>query len=66
MSLFRIPSAAWNKLASTVEGMRKQAPAARMVGEFAVKHLASEANKKISDITQPGGVQKPSDAEGAQ
>lgn len=66
MSLFNFPVAAWNKLTSTVEGLRKQAPAARMVGEFAVKHLASEANKKISDITQPNGMQRPSNEDSAQ
>jgi len=31
--------------------MKKQAPAARMVGEFTVKHVANEANKNIKKLT---------------
>ncbi|MEY4632788.1 MAG: hypothetical protein RLZ18_160 [Actinomycetota bacterium] len=58
MSLFALPHVVYRKIATTIDGMRKQAPAARMVGEFAVKHLANEANKKIADVTKS---QQPND-----
>jgi hypothetical protein len=48
-----IHRAVWRKVNSTVSDMKKQAPAARMVGEFAVKHVASEANKNIRKVTDP-------------
>ena len=46
-----IHRAVWRKVNSIVSDMKKQAPAARMVGEFAVKHVASEANKNIRKVT---------------
>ena len=45
--------AVWRKINETVNDMKKQAPAARMVGEFAVKHVANEANKNIRKVTDP-------------
>lgn len=59
MSLFALPHAVYRKITTTIDGMRKQAPAARMVGEFAVKHLANEANKKIADVTKPQQQNEP-------
>ena len=38
----------------TVNDMKKQAPAARMVGEFAVRHVANEANKNLKKMTDSG------------
>jgi len=43
--------AVWRKINDTVTDMKKQAPAARMVGEFAVKHAANEANKNLKKMT---------------
>lgn len=34
-------------VSDTVQSLRRQAPGARMIGEFAVKHVANEANKKL-------------------
>ena len=48
-----IHRAVWRKVHSTVSDVRKQAPAARMVGEFAVKQVAKEANKNIRKVTDP-------------
>ena len=53
MSLFELPASLFRKISSTISGVRQQAPAARMVGEFAVKHVANEANKKITEVTKP-------------
>lgn len=46
-----IHRAVWRKVHSTIDDVKKQAPAARMVGEFAVKHVANEANKNIRKVT---------------
>jgi hypothetical protein len=51
--LLSIHRAVWRKINQTVNDMKKQAPAARMVGEFAVKHAANEANKNIRKVTDP-------------
>lgn len=48
--LLSLHRAVWRKINETVTDMKKQAPAARMVGEFAVKHVASEANKNIKKL----------------
>ena len=42
--------AVWRRIHHAVSDVRKQAPAARMVGEFAVKHVANEANKNIRKV----------------
>lgn len=39
--------AVWKSLSDTVQSLRGQAPGARMVGEFAVKHVVNEAQKKM-------------------
>jgi hypothetical protein len=44
---FLTPREALAKVNEFVSSLRKQAPAARMIGEFAVKQAAKEANKKI-------------------
>lgn len=49
--LLSIHRSVWRKINATVSDMKKQAPAARMVGEFAVKHVANEANKNIKKLT---------------
>jgi hypothetical protein len=51
--LLSIHRAVWRKINQTMNDMKKQAPAARMVGEFAVKHVANEANKNIRKVTDP-------------
>jgi hypothetical protein len=37
----------WRTIGSTVDSLRRQAPGARMIGEFAVKHAVSEAQRRI-------------------
>ncbi len=44
--------AVWRKVNQAVRDARSQAPAARMVGEFAVKQAAKEANKNIRKVTE--------------
>ena len=51
--LLSIHRSVWRKINQTVNDMKKQAPAARMVGEFAVKHVANEANKNMRKVTDP-------------
>lgn len=62
MNPFELHSKVWRAISRTVSDMRKQAPAARMVGEFAVKHVSNEASKKISSLThnaEPDSKQNP-------
>ncbi len=40
--------AVWRSVSDTVRSIRRQAPGARMVGEFAVKHVVNEAHKKLN------------------
>jgi hypothetical protein len=42
----------WRRINHAVSDARAQAPAARMVGEFAVKQAAKEANKNIRKVAQ--------------
>ena len=42
--------AVWRRINQVVQDARSQAPAARMVGEFAVKQVAKEANKNIRKV----------------
>lgn len=51
MTGFVHPRAVGEKIISFVQSMRRQAPAARMIGEFAVKQAAKEANKKITGLS---------------
>jgi hypothetical protein len=37
----------WRRIHRSIDDVKKQAPGARMVGEFAVKHVANEANKTL-------------------
>lgn len=55
MPPFLTPKQAMTKLSEFVSSMRKQAPAARMIGEFAVKQAAKEANKKLRPTDQQPG-----------
>ena len=41
------PQQVITKVSNFVSSLRKQAPAARMIGEFAVKQAAQEANKRL-------------------
>jgi len=47
MTPFLTPRQVADKVVDFVSSLRKQAPAARMIGEFAVKHAAQEANKRL-------------------
>ena len=44
--------AVWRRVNQVVRDARSQAPAARMVGEFAVKQVAKEANKNLRKATE--------------
>ena len=48
--LLQIHRAVWRRINHVVREARSQAPAARMVGEFAVKQAAKEANKNIRKV----------------
>ena len=49
--LLQIHRAVWRRIDRAVQEARSQAPAARMVGEFAVKQAAKEANKNIRKVS---------------
>ena len=40
----------WRTIGSSVDSLRRQAPGARMIGEFAVKHAVSEAQRRIQPL----------------
>jgi hypothetical protein len=48
--LLQVHRAVWRRINEVVREARSQAPAARMVGEFAVKQAAKEANKNIRKV----------------
>jgi hypothetical protein len=48
--LLQIHRAVWRRIERVVQEARSQAPAARMVGEFAVKQAAKEANRNIRKV----------------
>jgi hypothetical protein len=48
--LLQVHRAVWRRINQVVQEARTQAPAARMVGEFAVKQAAKEANKNIRKV----------------
>jgi hypothetical protein len=50
--LLAVHRAVWRRINQVVQETRSQAPAARMVGEFAVKQAAKEANKNIRRVTE--------------
>jgi len=45
--LLRIHQHVWRTIGNSVESLRRQAPGARMIGEFAVKHAVNEAQRRI-------------------
>lgn len=45
--LLRLHRHIWKTVGSTIDSLRQQAPGARMIGEFAVKHAANEAQKRL-------------------
>lgn len=53
MTGFVHPREVGEKIISFVQSLRRQAPAARMIGEFAVKQAAKEANKRIAGLSSP-------------
>ncbi len=48
--LLQVHRAFWRRINQVVRETRSQAPAARMVGEFAIKQVAKEANKNIRKV----------------
>ena len=50
--LVSLHRAVWRRINHAVQDARSQVPAARMVGEFAVKQAAKEANKNIRKVTE--------------
>lgn len=62
--LLFIHRAVWRKIHETVNDIKKQAPAAKMVGEFAVKHAANEASKSLKNLTDAtSGTDKAADTD---
>lgn len=53
----------WRTIGSTVESLRRQAPGARMIGEFAVKHAVNEAQRRVQPQNKST---QPSDSAGDQ
>ncbi|MGA0116867.1 MAG: hypothetical protein ACO3JF_00590 [Ilumatobacteraceae bacterium] len=53
----------WRTIGTTVESLRRQAPGARMIGEFAVKHAVNEAQRRVQPHNKST---QPSDATGDQ
>lgn len=53
MNSFPTPHDVVKKVTDFVSSLRRQAPAARMIGEFAVKQAAKEANKKLRPTEPP-------------
>ena len=47
-----LPVAVLKRLSEIVASVQKQAPAARMIGKFAVRQATSEVERRISDLTQ--------------
>lgn len=47
------PSAFLRRVTSVIDSLRRQAPGARMVGEFAVKHAADEVKRRVNPERTP-------------
>lgn len=56
-----IHRAVWRTVSGTAQSLRRQAPGARMIGEFAVKHVVSEAQKKMGGAEQAPPSTRPTD-----
>jgi len=61
---FRIHQRVWSTIGSTVESLRRQAPGARMIGEFAVKHAAQEAQRRLRPQDTSSNSSQASDTTG--
>jgi predicted transcriptional regulator len=48
--LLSVHRAVWRRIDQVFQEVRSQSPAARMVGEFAVKQAAKEANRNIRKV----------------
>lgn len=64
--LVRIHQHVWKTIGNTVESLRRQAPGARMIGEFAVKHAANEAQRRLRTTNPPQTPSQSSDTTGDQ
>ena len=62
----RIHQHVWKTIGNTVESLRRQAPGARMIGEFAVKHAANEAQRRLRPTENTEPTSQPSDSTGDQ
>ena len=62
--LLRLHNHVWKTIGSTVESLRRQAPGARMIGEFAVKHAAAEAQKRLRPEDTSTEAKQQSDSSG--
>ena len=47
------PSAFVRRIGSVIGSLRRQAPGARMVGEFAVKHATNEVKRRVTPPRSP-------------
>jgi hypothetical protein len=56
MSLYRLQQVLLTRATEAVQSLQKQAPAAKIIGQFAVKYLVSEGTKivrRVSDAQKP-------------
>jgi hypothetical protein len=51
MSFLKLHELMWKRSNEVVQSLQKQAPGAKMVGQFAVKFAVSEASKILSRLT---------------
>lgn len=50
--LEHLASSAWKKSSEVASSLQRQAPGARMIGEFAVKQASKEAEKIVQRIRE--------------
>lgn len=62
----RLHQHVWRTVGHTVESLRRQAPGARMIGEFAVKHAATEAQRRLRQQQDSSNSAPSSDTTGEQ
>jgi hypothetical protein len=56
-----LPAALFKRLNDIVGSLQKQAPAARMIGKFAVQQATTEVERRLSDLSKfsPPTSEKP-------
>lgn len=59
ISLLKLHEAMWRRTNDIVQSLQKQAPAAKMVGKFAVTFAVTETSKFANRLTHKSGQDKP-------